>query len=158
MDLWEIANSSIVITIVTLIVGSILASWLTAMWQKRARQYDIKLQQAEKILLTYHEYIRILKGDGDKLRGDDFDRLHSQLFALSKVASLVFKNKKVGNGWKEVVEMLAKIRYLRLPTEKEDGAKQDGKKPRDPQVKALFIEVYETARVATEKMFAELLG
>ena len=157
MSLWEIANSSIVITTVTLIVGSILASWLTAVWQRRARQYDIKLQQAEKLLLVYHEYIRILKGDGDKLRGADFDRLHSQLFALAKVASLVFKNKKVGESWKVVVEKLAEIRYLRLPTQKGDGTKLEGKKPRDPQVKTLFGEVYDTARVATEKMFAELL-
>lgn len=157
MDLWEIVNSSLVITIMSLIFGSILASWLAALWQRRARQYDIKLQQAEKLLLTYHEYIRILKGDVDKLRGDDFDRLHSQLFAQTKVASLVFKNKKVSENWKAVVEELAIIRGLRLPQKLQDGSEKEGKKPRNPEVKSRFDNVYKMARIATEKMFSELL-
>ncbi len=147
MNLWEIANSSIVITIITLVVGSILASWLTAMWQRRAKQYEIKLQQAEKLLLIYHEYIRILKGDDTKLRGEEFDRLHSQLYALSKITGLVFKDKHVGKNWKDVADTLAKVRQLRLT----------GKKPRDTKVTQLFNEIYEAARVATEKMFTELL-
>ena len=147
MDIWEIANSSIVITILTLIVGSILASSLTAMWQSRARKYDIKLEQAEKLLLIYHDYIRVLKSDDTKLYGDEFNQVHAQLLARSKIAGLVFKNKTIGESWKEVVDQFAKVRQLRL----------NGKAHRDPSVHGLLTEIYEVARVATEKMFAELL-
>lgn len=142
MTIWEIVNSPLILTIIGLLWGSIVTTWITALWQKRAYRHEVKLGCAKNILAIYHEYIRLFKGNTELLAGKEFDGINARLYTEVKISKLVFKNKDVGNQWKLVARSLASIRQLRLEKSKLVDEKLD--------------DIYEKASIATELMFKEL--
>lgn len=142
MTIWDIVNSPVALTVIGLLWGSIVTTWITATWQKRAHQHEIKLECAKNILSIYHDYIRLLKGSLDSLSGKEFDNINARLYTEVKIAKLIFKNKDVSKQWKSVAGSLANIRQLRLEKSKLTDEKLD--------------DVYDKATMATELMFKEL--
>ena len=142
MTIWDVVNSSLVLTLIGLLWGSIVTTWITATWQKRAHQHDLKLGCAKNILSIYHDYIRLLKGNPDSLSGKEFDSVNARLYTEVKIAKLIFRNKDIGKEWKSVAGSLANIRQLRLEKSKLTDEKLDS--------------VYDKATKATELMFKEL--
>jgi hypothetical protein len=145
MTFWEIINSPIVLTIISLIWGSLVASWVTALWQKRSHQYEVKLQYAQDIVNAYQKYVRMLRSTSERLSDNDFDELHSRIVSYSRIAKFLFREKKVGENWIEVVDKLANIRNLRM--QGRDFLLVDKK----------LKELYPEANVTIENMFSELV-
>ena len=142
MTIWEIVNSPLILTIIGLFWGSLVTTWITATWQKRAYQHEVKLENAKNILSIYHDYVRLLKGNVESLSGKEFDSTNARLYTEVKIAKLIFRNKEVGKQWKSVAGSLANIRQLRLEKSEFVNEKLD--------------DVYDKATIATESMFKEL--
>jgi hypothetical protein len=144
MSWWEITNSPIVLTLITLVWGSAVASWVTALWQRRSHRHEVKLQYVQDVINSYQEYIRLVKGSPTRLEGEDFDEVHSRMLSQAKVAGLLFKDKSVGQGWKLVIDKLANVRALRL--EERDSTLTEKK----------LHQVFAEGDIAIERMFKEL--
>lgn len=142
MNIWEVANSPLILTLIGLVGGSIVATWLTGLWQKRAHQHEIRLECAKNILSIYHEYIRLLKGKPEFLIGKEFDSINARLYTQVKISHLVFKNKEIAKQWRSVAGSLANVRQLCLEKSKLVNEKLDS--------------TYDKAAVATELMFKEI--
>ena len=142
MTTWEIINSPLTLTIISLIWGSIITTWITASWQKRAYRHEIKLECAKNILSIYHEYIRLVKGNPEFLKGKEFDSINGRLHTEIKIAKLIFKDKEVAHHWKSVAGSLANVRKLCQENSNLVGEKLD--------------DIYNKANSATELMFKEL--
>ena len=145
MTLWEIFNSPIVLTIISLVWGSLVASWITALWQKRSHQYEVKLQYAQDIISAYQKYVRMLRSTSEHLSDKDFDELHSHIVSYSRIAQFLFKGDKVSESWMAVVDRLANIHTLRIQGREFSLI--------DKKLK----ELYPKANVAIENMFSELV-
>lgn len=144
MSTWGIINSPLALAIMSLLCGGIMASWITALWQKRANRYNAKLECSKSILSIYHEYIRLVRGDPERLQGQEFDSVHARLFTQIKIARLIFRDKGVAKGWDSVIGALANMRKLCLQKE-------------DDLAREKLDDIFEMATIATEKMFRELL-
>jgi hypothetical protein len=98
MNWWDVLNSPIVLTMITLLWGSLIVSWIASLWQKRSQQYEIRLQFAKDVLKTYQEYIRLARGSTERLQGGDFDMIHAEILSQARIASLVFKDQNIAAG------------------------------------------------------------
>lgn len=146
MNVWDALNSPIVVTVVSLTSGSVIAAWITALWQKRSHCYETKLQFAQDIVSTYHEYVRLLKHDAKYLSDIDFDAVHSRLLSAAKVVSFLFRDKQVGPGWLEVASKLSSVRGLKL--QGRDSTLIDRK----------LVEIFQVCDPLIEAMFREVSG
>jgi len=143
MKWWEIVNSPVSITAISMLWGSIAASWITFMWQKRAQRHAARVECAQTIVAGYQEYVRLLRGKPEGLDGKEFDSLHVRMLSQTKIAAVLFRDKRVGIEWRSALDRLATVRGLRLAG-REDSVeeKMDG--------------VYQIASGATERMFKEI--
>jgi len=114
MNIWEFFNSPIILTTITLIWGSLIASWITALWQNRSHRYEVKLQYMQSITKTYQEYIRLIRDTSSNVSGENYDTLHADIVSQMKFISFLYKNKLIGEGWDIVIAQLANIRGLRI--------------------------------------------
>ena len=96
MTVWDILNSSLSITIISFILGGILASAISAAWQRRAQRHSLRLTFLNDILNTYHEYVRFLHRNDTAEHGDVFDRYHSSMLSKTVMAKVLF-GREVGN-------------------------------------------------------------
>ncbi|RLC70000.1 MAG: hypothetical protein DRI81_19695 [Chloroflexi bacterium] len=145
MSFWDIVNSPVILTLVTLIWGSLVASWVTALWQKRSHHHEVKLKYAQEVTSAYQEYIRMIRSNLDRLSGKDFDDLHSHMVSQARIAGFLFRDKRIGQSWQTVIDKLASVRALRV-----EG--------RDPTlIERKLREVYEEADKAVEGMFKKLV-
>jgi len=144
MSFWEIINSPLVIGLISLLWGSIVASGITYLWQKRAYQHQLKIRCANDLIEIYQEYIRFIRGTAEKFDNSKFDEIHSEMISKAKIAGLLFKNKNIGKQWEQVAGKLANIRSLIL----------DGRDEKLVQRK--MKEVFTMGNQAEEIMFKEL--
>lgn len=142
--MWNYLNSPFVLTIISLVFGSLMASWITSIWQRRAYHHQVKVQYAQDIVKIYQEYIRLLRGN-NKSKTDDFDLIHPRLVHLSKVTGFLFKNKHIGEKWATIANQLSSI--LDLQRQGRD------KKLIERKLKAL----YDDGEDVIEKMFKEII-
>lgn len=94
--------------------GTLVASTVTAQWQRRSRRQDLRIQHIRDLLDTYHEYIRILKSTDGTLGGRDFDLVHAKLFSLGKMSAVIFDDPRIETLWKGVAQAMATLRDLKL--------------------------------------------
>lgn len=141
MNFWDLLNSPFILTLMTIVVGGFIASWLTTAWQKRSHQYQIRLELAQRILASYQAYVRLIRSNPDGLTDVEFDRLHSQLLAQAKIAKVVFTDSAIGEEWERVASRLASIRGLKM---QDRDVHMIGRK---------LVEVYGEANSAIELMF-----
>jgi len=138
MSIWDYLNSPLI----SILLGSLAVSWITALWQKRSQRYEIKLQYAQEIINIYQEYVRLLRGEN--ITADDLSKIHPKLLSNAKIIGYIFKDKRVGKSWITIAGKLSNI-Y---------GMKKQGKE------KVLITEkseeVYDEASMAIEIMFKEL--
>ena len=142
MTAWEIINSPLTLTIISLVWGSIITTWIIASWQKKTHRHEIKLECAKNILSIYHEYICLVKGNSEVLAGKEFDSINARLYTEVKIAKRIFKDKEIAQHWKSVAGSLANVRKLCQEKSKLVSEKLD--------------DVYGKANTATELMFKEL--
>jgi hypothetical protein len=143
MNLWQILNSPLVLTIVTLLGGGLVASTISAMWQRRAQQYAAKVQYAQEIINCYHAYVRLINGNKERLTGDRADEFHAQMLAQAKLARFLFRDPHAGEAWRKVSLALADAA----------GFKRSG---HDEKANKLMAHVYGNAEAAIEAMYNEL--
>jgi hypothetical protein len=143
MTFWQVINSPFVLTIVTLLVGGLAASTISAMWQRRAQQHAVKLQYSREILATYQAYVRRINGDRERLSGDGADELHAQMLSQAKLARFLFRDPRVGEGWKTVAADLTDAA----------GFKRSG---HDEKASRRMIDVYRDADLAIEATYQEI--
>lgn len=144
MSTWQILNSPLVLALVGLLWGTLVASTVTARWQRRSRRQDLRIQHIRDLLDTYHEYIRILKSADGTLAGRDFDLVHAQLFSLSKMSAVIFDDPQIETQWKGVAQSMATLRDLKL-------------KGRGAGFEEKLREVCVQADLATNSMLEEVL-
>jgi hypothetical protein len=144
MSWWDVLNSPIVLTMITLFWGSIVASWIASLWQKRSQQHEVKLQFAQDILKTYQDYIRLARGSTERMQSGDFDTIHAEILSQARIASLVFKDQNIAAGWRLIVDKLANVRSLRL----------SGK---DALAEKKIIEAFADADKTIEAMYKEIV-
>lgn len=114
MSYAEIINSPSFLALVGLIWGSLVASWVSAFWQKRSRLHEVKLQYAQNIISAYQEYIRLIRSDSTQESSEDFDILHSRIVSHSRIIEFIFKNKSIGQGWTKIIDNLNSAYNLRV--------------------------------------------
>jgi hypothetical protein len=143
MSAWEILNSAVVVTVLSLLGGGIVASSVAAMWQRRNHRYTVKLQYARDILSAYHAYVRLVNGNRTRLDTEVYHEVHAQMLSLSKIAALLFEDVQVGERWLAVATGLGDAAGFRL------GG-------RDEKTRQRMSDVYQHAASATQAMFNEL--
>jgi hypothetical protein len=143
MNLWQIINSPIVLTTVTILAGGLVASTISAMWQRRAQQHALKFQYAREILTIYQAYVRLLNGPKDRLTGDHADELHVQMLSQAKLAPFVFRDRHVGEAWQQVAARLTDAAGFRRAGHEE-------------KAKHRMVDVYRAADSAIQGMYMEL--
>ncbi|MEM7311317.1 MAG: hypothetical protein AAF682_31915 [Planctomycetota bacterium] len=114
MILWEVMNTSSFVGLMSLVRGSLVAAKLASVYQRRAHLHQLRLRQAQDILGTYPEYIRLAKGDTGSLAGPDFDALHARIVVQAKICLAAFASKWIAEGWRDVARRLASLRDRRL--------------------------------------------
>jgi len=111
VNTWDYLNSPFVLTLISLIIGSLIATWITALWQKRSQQYQIKLQYAQEVINIYQEYARLLRNN--KVTAEDIDKIHPRFLASVKIIGYLFKDKRVGQNWTLIASKFSNIYGLR---------------------------------------------
>jgi hypothetical protein len=144
MNWWDVLNSPIVLTMITLLWGSLIASWIASLWQKRSHQHEVRLQFAQDVLKAYQEYVRLARGSVERLQGGDFDTTHAEMLSQARVASLIFKDQNIAAGWKLVIDKLANVRNLRL-------------NDKDSLAEKKIIEAFADADKTIEAMYKEIV-
>lgn len=123
VSLWEVVNSPIMLTTISLLWGAFVASQISILLQKRAYIYQARMQYAKDILDAYYKYIRILRGDPAKLTSDDFDEVHVHMILLSKSAKSLFKDPKIVGGLTTISDSLPTIRDYKINQKQEKAEK-----------------------------------
>lgn len=143
MSLWQVLNSPIVLTTVTLLAGGLAASTISAIWQRRAQQHALKVQFARDILTVYQAYVRQINGNRERLTGDRADELHAQMLSQAKIAPFLFRDPHVGETWQRVATGLTDAA----------GFKRAG---HDQKANNRMVDVYRSADSAIQAMYVEL--
>lgn len=144
MDIWTIVNSPLVLTILTLLWGSVVASWIAALWQKRNHHHELKLQYTREIVDSYQEYIRLIRGN-KKTTKADFDVTHAAVMSRAKIIGYLFDNKEIGRLWVTVVDKLSSVFDLKLKSRNQS------------LVEKSLVDIYFDSNCAIELMFNELI-
>lgn len=142
MYYWKFLNEPFVYTVVGVLIGSIAAAWISAVWQKRSQQYQIKLQYAQEIVNIYQEYVRLLRGE--TVAATELGKIHPRFLSTVKIIGFIFKDKRVGKKWRSIAGMLSNIYGMK---------KQE--KDRDLIIEK-SEEIYDEASEVIEIMFREL--
>ena len=108
MDTGTIVNSPLVLTILGLLWGGIIASWITALWQKRNPHHELKLKYAQEVIEAYQEYIRLVRGTKIPPR-TDFDELQIAMMSHAKVVGHLYSNKEIRKLWASTIDKLSSI-------------------------------------------------
>ena len=143
MKPWEIINSPIFLTLISLVWGSFIASAMTYMWQKQSHNHELRLAFIKEILTVYHQYIRLLKGNIENLKGEDFDEIHGNMRTLVNVSKILFRNTEINQGWEYVSNLMTTVRSCRL----------EGKFSKADK---LLLEAFKEKNNVTEKMYKAL--
>ena len=137
---WELINSPAILTLFTVIWGSFVASWITALWQKRSHQQTLRTQFAKDILKAYQQYVRLLRSQKERLQSETFDIIHAEMASQARIAGVIFKDQSIRNRWEKVTDKLANIRGLRI----------DGK---DGTAEKKLLDVFSEADQVIEAMY-----
>jgi hypothetical protein len=113
MSIWEAVNSPIILTIISFLLVGVLASAISAAWQRRSQRHSVRLLLAKEILDTYHEYIRYLRREETIEDPNEFDRLHSDMLSKATMAKVLF-NKDIAHRLRELAHKLANVQDLRV--------------------------------------------
>ena len=113
MNTWDVLNSPLVLTVISFIFGGIIASAISAEWQRRSQRHSVRLVLAQEILKTYHLYLRLLKNKNNDNDQEEFDQLHSDMLSKAGMAKVIF-GEKVGNRLARLTSKLASIHDLKL--------------------------------------------
>ena len=114
MSYSDLINSPIFIALVGLAWGSLVASGVSAFWQKRSHLYEVKLQYTQNIISAYQDYTRLIRSDVIQEPEKGYDILHPRIVSYSRIIEFIFKNKSIGRGWKKIVDNLSSAYDLRL--------------------------------------------
>jgi hypothetical protein len=101
MSYSDLINSPIFIALVGLVWGSLVASGVSAFWQKRSHLYEVKLQYTQNIISAYQDYTRLIRSDVIQEPEKGYDILHPRIVSYSRIIEFIFKNKSIGRGWKK---------------------------------------------------------
>lgn len=143
LAIWDIFNSPLVLTILSLLWGALVASTIAELWQRRARRQQLRAQQTKDMLSVYHRYVRLLRGNPSQLDGPRFDDIHAQFLSLNKLNLLLFRTHQIYDDWAHVATTLTAARGRLM---KGDTC----------HWRALFDEIRPTAEAATTTMFREI--
>ena len=93
MSYSDLINSPIFIALVGLVWGSLVASGVSAFWQKRSHLYEVKLQYTQNIISAYQDYTRLIRSDVIQEPEKGYDILHPRIVSYSRIIEFIFKNK-----------------------------------------------------------------
>ena len=142
MNLWDIVNSPLVITIVSFILGGLLVAVVSAKLQQRAQRHAVRLSVTRELLSIYHEYIRFLRHADDPGDEAEFDRIHAEFMSRTRITRVLF-SRSINDELISLAKRLANIQQLR----------RDGEvKHIQPKLK----DAYQHAETIFESMFMEL--
>lgn len=141
---WEILNQPLSVTIVSFFLGSVLASFISAKWQKRSQRHSVQLGLMQDTLRCYQEYMRFLRRT-DTTNDDqhEFDRLHSEFVSKAKMAKVLY-NLSIGNSVVYLTQRMATVYELKQQGKHEKAMEQ-------------CKEIYQLADATFEAMYHHLI-
>jgi len=142
---WELLNQPLSITIVSFFLGSFLASYISAKWQKHAQRHSVRLELMRDMLKCYQEYMRFLRRK-DMTNDDlqhEFDRLHPELVSKAKMVKVLY-NSNIGKRMEDLTQKMANAHNLK---------KQDNQE----KVVEKCKEIYQLADDIFETMYHDLI-
>ena len=148
MSLWKILNSPLVLTVVSFLLGGILASAISAMWQRRSQKHSLRLMLAQEYLKSYHQYIRYLKRYED-FDPDEFDHLHTDILSKCGMVRVLY-GEMVGIKVQQIANKMSTIHDLR------DQAISTGREKLKRAYEKNLNEVFVEGRIAIEAIFRAL--
>jgi uncharacterized membrane protein YccC len=99
---WDALNQPLSVTIVGFLLGGVLASLISAFWQRRSQRHSVRLELMQDLLRCYQEYMRFLRRPESDTDDREFDRLHSEFVSRTKMAGVLF-----GAGTRDSLMLLA---------------------------------------------------
>jgi hypothetical protein len=139
MDIWKIINSPFIISLISVLLGGIVASIISLTWQKRAERHSMRIELLKDILRAYHEYVRFLRRDDMINNQNEFDRVHSEMLSKAKIAYVIFDN-QFGKKLRTITDKMNNVHNLR-----KQGMIEKAEKER--------LEVYEQADSIIENLY-----
>jgi hypothetical protein len=149
MELWDLLNSPIILTIVSFLLVGVLASAISAAWQRRSQRHSLRLILAQEILRAYHNYIRYLRRRDNIEDTDEFSELHAEMLSRSGMAKVLF-DEEIALGLGRIANKLATVQDLRLKAHSSDRPKLDRAYKRNLE------DAYAEARLVIEAMFNKM--
>ena len=141
VSIWEVLNSPIILTTISLLWGALVASQISLLLQKRSYKYQARMQYAKEILDVYYKYIRILRrGDPESLKTDEFDDIHVHMLSLSKSAKALFTDQLIADELKTVCDSLPTIRDYIINKKQEKAEKA-------------LVKVYSEMNIVIERIY-----
>jgi hypothetical protein len=126
--------------------GGVLATAISAAWQRRSQRHSVRLMLSQEILKTYHQYLRYLKRNDNYEDTEEFDQLHSDMLSKCGMAKVLF-GEELAIGLQKLAAKLANIQNLRLQA-------HNNQRPKTKRAfEKNFTEVMFEARQVIEEMF-----
>jgi uncharacterized protein YjbJ (UPF0337 family) len=139
MTIWEILNSPFFLTIVSIVLGGVIATIISAAWQRRAQRHSLRMTLTKEILNLYHDYIRYIKNDDMSDAVGEFDKLHAGFISKAKMAKVLFDDEIEGK-LKKIANKLATVHDLKIHG-------------REQKAKSKYQDLFEDADEVLEKLF-----
>ena len=113
MSFWEILNSPILLTVISIVGGGILVTAISTHWQNKSRKHSVRLSLAQSIFDIYYEYIRYLNKEDLSSTQNEFDKIHSSFLSKARISKAIF-NDKISKDLVSLSRRLATLRDLRI--------------------------------------------
>jgi uncharacterized coiled-coil DUF342 family protein len=139
VTIWEILNSPFFLTITSISLGGIIATTISAAWQRKSQRHSLRITLTKEILDLYHDYIRYIKNADVPEAVETFDRLHSGFISKAKMAKVLF-NDEIESKLKKIANKLATVHDLKI-----HGRVQ--------KAKSKYQDLFEDADEILEKLF-----
>jgi hypothetical protein len=123
MTFWKFLNSPIVLTIVSFLLGGVLASAISALWQRRSQKHSVQLSLSQEIISTYQEYVRFLSRKSTIKEAEEFDRLHADLLSKARISRVLYGD-EIADELISLAKRLANVQHLRLKGDFEHAENQ----------------------------------
>ena len=143
MSLWQVLNSPLILTVITLLGGGLAVSAISAMWQRRAQQHAAQVHYAREIMSAYQTYVRQINASREPGTSDQMDEIHAQMLTQTKLARFLFRDPRVSEDWNAVATDLTDA----------GGFKRTG---HPEKASHRMVSVYRNAESAIEAMYNEL--
>lgn len=142
-QLWDILNSNLFVTILTIVFGGFISFYLTQKWQHRKIHFEKKHRAYVETFAAYHTLLKALK-EAEQNTDDIWNDIHAKLLAANKINRVVFSNEQIFPLWKSVANNLGNARQHIADHSKERV------------INKLKSKIFNDAKAAEELMLEEL--